>query len=62
MANNKLHSWIKNIRMEWGFDSLAAISRLTKPLRIQQHRRSRQHAQQLQRLDARRPPSLRYGS
>ena len=27
MANNKLHSWIKNIRMEWGFDSLAAISR-----------------------------------
>ena len=29
MANNKLHSWIKNIRMEWGFDSLAAISRLT---------------------------------
>ncbi len=29
MANNKLHSWIRNIRMEWGFDSLAAISRLT---------------------------------
>ena len=29
MANKKLHSWIKNIRMEWGFDSLAAISRLT---------------------------------
>ena len=27
MANNKLHSWIKNIRMEWGFDSLTAISR-----------------------------------
>lgn len=27
MANNKLHSWIKNIRMEWGFDSMAAISR-----------------------------------
>lgn len=27
MANKKLHSWIKNIRMEWGFDSLAAISR-----------------------------------
>ena len=27
MANNKLHSWIKKIRMEWGFDSLAAISR-----------------------------------
>ena len=27
MANNKLHSWIRNIRMEWGFDSLAAISR-----------------------------------
>ena len=29
MANKKLHSWIKNIRMEWGFDSLAAISRTT---------------------------------
>ena len=29
MANNKLHSWIRKIRMEWGFDSLAAISRLT---------------------------------
>ncbi len=27
MANNKLHSWIRKIRMEWGFDSLAAISR-----------------------------------
>ena len=27
MANKKLHSWIKNIRMEWGFDSMAAISR-----------------------------------
>jgi hypothetical protein len=29
MANKKLHSWIKNIRMERRFDSLAAISRTT---------------------------------
>lgn len=62
MANNKLHSWIKNIRMEWGIRQLGSNqpSDSNQPIgsyqphgSILQHHRSRQHAQQLQRLDAR---------